>query len=98
MSVRFAARPVMCLRGVPPPVAERPIIESRSRRLIAYLRHNCGQMVVDAAILLAWMIVSATLFRWLTLPPWLHYLVLFGGVAAYSKLTPGWERPYRSPG
>lgn len=54
-------------------------------------------MVVDAAVLLAWVVVSAALFRWLALPQWLHYLVLFVGIVAYSKLTPAWERPYRSP-
>lgn len=70
---------------------------SRTGRLLAYLRHNRDQLVVDAAVLLTWIVVSAALFRWLTLPQWLHYLVLFVGIAVYSKLTPNWERPYRSP-
>lgn len=75
---------------------DRPRIESRWRRLLAYLGHNRDQIVVDATILLAWIIVSAAVFRWLTLPQWLHYLVLFVGVAIYSRVTPNWERPYRS--
>lgn len=61
-----------------------------------YLTHNRHQLLVDAAILLAWMLFSAALFRWLALPPWLHYLVLFLGVVIYSQVTPDWERPYRS--
>lgn len=75
----------------------RPAIESRVDRLLAYLRHNRDQIVVDATILLTWIIVSAAVFRWLVLPKWLHYVVLFTGIAVYSKLTPAWERPYRSP-
>lgn len=76
-------------------MSNRPRVESRPRRLVAYLRHNRDQLVVDAAVLLSWIIVSAALFRWLSLPQWLHYLVLFVGIAVYSKLTPEWERPYR---
>lgn len=76
---------------------DRPLLESRPRRLLAYLRHNRDQLVVDAAVLLTWIIVSAALFRWLGLPQWLHYLVLFIGIAVYSRVTPNWERPYRSP-
>lgn len=78
-------------------MSDRPVIESRTRRLTAYLSHNRQQLLVDAAILLAWMIGSAALFRWLALPPWIHYLVLFLGVAVYARVTPNWERPYRSP-
>jgi len=74
---------------------DRPIIESRFWRLFAYLRYNRDQLVVDVAVLLSWLVVSAALFRWLALPQWLHFLVLFVGIAAYSKLTPDWERPYR---
>lgn len=78
-------------------MSDRPLLESRLQRLLAFLRHNREQLVVDAAILLTWLVVSAAVFRWLALPPWLHYLVLFVGIAAYSKVTPDWERPYRSP-
>ncbi|MGZ0746552.1 MULTISPECIES: hypothetical protein [unclassified Haloparvum] len=65
---------------------------SALRRSIAALRQNRDQLVVDAAVLLSWIVVSAALFRWLTLPQWLHYLVLFGGVVVYSKLTSGWDQ------
>lgn len=78
-------------------MSDRPLLESRLQRLLAFLRHNREQLVVDAAILLTWLVVSAAVFRWLGLPQWLHYLVLFVGIAAYSKVTPDWERPYRSP-
>jgi len=78
-------------------VADRPRIDSRIRRLLVYLAHNRDQMIVDAAVLLTWIVVSAVAFRWLTLPQWAHYLVLFVGIAVYAKVTPTWERPYRSP-
>ncbi|MFW6437314.1 MAG: hypothetical protein ACOCYZ_06745 [Halococcoides sp.] len=76
---------------------DRPTIESRTGRLLAYLASNRDQLIVDAAVLLAWIVVSATAFRVLALPQWAHYLVLFVGIAVYAKLTPSWERPYRSP-
>lgn len=76
---------------------DRSRIESRSRRLLAYLRHNRDQLIVDGAVLLTWIVVSTAVFRWLTLPQWAHYLVLFVGIAVYAKLTSAWERPYRSP-
>ncbi|MFB6235401.1 MAG: hypothetical protein ABEH81_07595 [Halopenitus sp.] len=62
------------------------------RRSIATVRRNRDRLVVDAAVLLSWIVVSAALFRWLTLPQWLHYLVLFGGVVVYSKITRGWDQ------
>ncbi|MFW5974358.1 MAG: hypothetical protein ACOCPZ_03155 [Natrialbaceae archaeon] len=76
---------------------DRPTIESRTGRLLAYLASNRDQLIVDAAVLLAWIVVSSTAFRVLALPQWAHYLVLFVGIAVYAKLTPSWERPYRSP-
>jgi len=78
-------------------VSERPVIQSRARRLLAYLSHNLDRLVVDAAVVLTWMLVSAALFRWLGLPQWSHYVVLFLGVYAYAQLSPNWERPYQSP-
>lgn len=77
-------------------MTDPPTSESRTRHLVAYLRQNRDQVVVDAAVLLSWIIVSAALFRILSLPRWLHYLVLFIGIVAYSRVTPDWERPYRS--
>ena len=74
-----------------------PVIESRRRRLIAYLRHNWSLMIVDAAILAAWLIVTTTAFQWLALPRWLLYVVVFVGIVVYARITPGWQRPYRSP-
>lgn len=69
---------------------------SAVRRVVATLRANRAQLVVDAAVLLSWVVVSAAVFRWLTLPQWLHYLVLFLGVGVYSELTHGWVQPNRS--
>lgn len=74
-----------------------PVIESRRRRLIMYLRHNWSLMVVDAAILAAWLVVTTSVFQWFALPSWLLYLVVFVGIVVYARLTPGWQRPYRSP-
>ncbi|MFP4591427.1 MAG: hypothetical protein ACLFMX_06325 [Halobacteriales archaeon] len=78
-------------------MTDRPAIYPRHQRLIAFLRHNRDQFVVDGAILLAWILASAAVFRWLDLPQWLHYVVLFVGIYVYAKITPEWERPYRSP-
>jgi uncharacterized membrane protein len=76
---------------------DTPVIESRRQRLVAYLRHNWSLMVVDAAILAAWLVVTTAVFQWLALPSWLLYVVVFVGVVVYARLTPGWQRPYRSP-
>lgn len=76
---------------------ERPLIESRGRRALAYLRHNGPRMVVDTAVLLAWILAATTVFDWLDLPTWFRYVVLFAGVVVYTRITPTWERPYRSP-
>lgn len=78
-------------------VADRTVIEARHRRLFAYLRFNRDQLIVDGAVLVTWILVSSAVFRWLTLPQWLHYVVLFVGIYVYAKLSPDWERPYRSP-
>lgn len=74
-----------------------PVIESRRERLVAYLRHNWSRMVVDAAILMAWLFVTTAVFRWLALPQWLLYVVVFVGIVVYTRISPTWQRPYRSP-
>lgn len=71
---------------------------SAIRGAVELVRANRAQLVVDAAVLLSWVVVSAAVFRWLTLPQWLHYLVLFLGVAIYSELTHDWNRPDRAGG
>ena len=65
--------------------------------MLAYLRHNRDQLIVDAAVLLAWIVATAVVFRWLELPQWARYLVLFVGIAVYATVTSGWKRPYRGP-
>jgi hypothetical protein len=65
-----------------------PVIESRRRRLIAYLRHNGSLMVVDAAILAAWLVVTTAVFRWLALPSWLLYVVVFSGLSSMLESPP----------
>ncbi|MFC3957719.1 hypothetical protein [Halovivax cerinus] len=77
--------------------SERPVIESRSRRLLAYLRFNRARIVTDVSLLLVWMFVASATFDWLEQPPWLLYVVTFTGVVLYTRVTPTWERPYRSP-
>lgn len=74
-----------------------PEIESRSRRLAAYLAHNRDQMLVDLSVALAWIVVASAIFGTLGLPAWLLYVVLFSGIIVYTRITPTWERPYRSP-
>ncbi|NGM68199.1 hypothetical protein G6M89_04095 [Natronolimnobius sp. AArcel1] len=75
----------------------QPVVESRSRRLLLYLRHNRGRIVTDCALLLVWVFTATVAFGWLEQPTWLLYVVLFTGVVIYSRITPTWERPYRSP-
>lgn len=72
-------------------------LESRWDRLVEYMEHNGDQIIVDATILLAWLLATTTVFGMLGLPQWLHYLVLFTGIVAYSQVTPSWHRPYESP-
>lgn len=62
-----------------------------------YVRHNADRLVVDAAILLAWIVGSTFAFQLFGLPQWLHYLVLLVGIVVYAQVTPNWKRPYRSP-
>lgn len=63
----------------------------RTRRVISSVRANRYRIVADVTILLAWIVFSTALFGWLELPQWLHYLVSFGGVAVYARLTPSWD-------
>lgn len=76
---------------------EPPEIETKRGRLAAYLRHNAERMVADLLILIAWIIAASTVFGVLDLPRWLLYILIFAGVVIYSRITPAWERPYRSP-
>ncbi len=78
-------------------VSEDPVIEPRRERLFAFLRYNRDQLIVDATVLLTWMLVSSAVFRFFVLPPWLHYVVLFVGIYLYARVSPDWERPYVSP-
>ena len=74
-----------------------PEIDSRVRRLAVYLQYNGSKIAVDVMILLAWILGAATVFDWFGIPRWLYYGVVFAGIIAYSRITPTWERPYRSP-
>lgn len=74
-----------------------PRIEARWRRALAYLQFNRSQILVDISVLTAWILGTWALFGYLGLTTWLMYIVLFVGVVIYSRLTPTWERPYRSP-
>lgn len=76
---------------------ERPLIESRWRRLRAYLRHNQEQIFIDGLLLLSWILLLSGISAWFGLPRWLFYIVLFVGVVVYTRSTPTWVRPYRSP-
>lgn len=73
------------------------VIRRRDRRLLAYLRYNRDQLIVDTAVVLVWIVASGALFRWFSLPQWLHYLVLFVGIYVYAVVTDDWTRPYESP-
>lgn len=74
-----------------------PRVDSRTGRLAAYLRHNGSRIFVDAALLSAWIVVAVTLFEFVEYHRWLLYFVVLLGVIIYTRITPPWERPYRSP-
>lgn len=76
---------------------ERPLIESRWRRLRAYLRHNRELFLIDGVLLFSWILLISGISGWFDLPRWLFYVVVFAGVVVYTQLTPSWVRPYRSP-
>ena len=75
--------------------SDAPVVESRRERLLAYLRHNWSRIVVDAAILATWLLVTTLVFQWFALPWWLLYVVVFVGVVVYTRVTPSWRRPYK---
>lgn len=72
-------------------------IESRPARLKAYLVFNRERIMVDFSVMAAWLFGTWTIAAAIRFPTWLFYLVLFIGVIIYSRLTPPWVRPYRSP-
>lgn len=75
----------------------RPVVRTRRERLLEYLRENTDRMIVDASVLIAWILLNWWIFGVLGLPLWGMYLVVFGGVLVYTRLTPPWDRPYRAP-
>lgn len=78
-------------------VEEPPKIDSRTRRLVLYVQHNQHRMLVDLLVIWAWIIAAFSIFAILGLWRWLLYIVVFAGVIVYTRITPPWERPYRSP-
>ncbi len=76
---------------------EKPLIESRRSRLIAYVAHNKSRILVDALLLATWITLVTGIFTYLWLPRSIYYIALFLGVLLYSLVTHPWERPFRSP-
>lgn len=76
---------------------DRPLLESRWRRLVAYCRHNGERICRDTAVLIAWAVVMTIWIRGFGLPRWACYVVTFVGVVGYTSATTPWSRPYRSP-
>ncbi|SEP98739.1 hypothetical protein [Natrinema salaciae] len=76
---------------------DRPVLESRRRRLVAYCRHNGERICRDTAVLVAWALVMTIWIRGFGVPRWLCYVVTFVGVVAYTQATTPWSRPYVSP-
>lgn len=83
--------------NVDPSGDERPVLESRRRRASAYLRHNGERICRDAAMLVAWALLTTIWMKGFGLPRWLCYLVAFVGVVGYTQVTSPWVRPYMSP-
>lgn len=93
-------KPARSERSRPPaePVSDgRPVLESRRRRLSAYLRYNWERICRDAIVLGSWALLLTVGFRTAGLPPWMCYTVTFVGVVGYTRLTSTWSRPYTSP-
>lgn len=76
----------------------QPEIHSRPARLKAYLLFNSERILADMSVMAAWLLGTWTFARAIGFPTWLFYLILFMGVIIYSRMTPPWARPYRSPG
>ncbi|WP_245550042.1 hypothetical protein [Halopiger xanaduensis] len=75
----------------------RPIVASRRRRLLAYLRHNGERICRDVVVLGAWALVATVWIHAFGLPRWLCYAATFAGVVGYTRVTSPWSRPYVSP-
>ncbi len=76
---------------------DRPVLESRRRRLAAYLRHNGERICRDTAVLATWALVMTVWVQGMGVPRWMCYTVTFVGVVGYTRVTPPWSRPYTSP-
>ena len=76
---------------------DRPVLESRRRRLRAYLRHNGERICRDAVVLASWALVMVLWIQGFGVPRWLCYLATFVGVVGYTQVTSPWVRPYTSP-
>lgn len=77
--------------------ANPPELRSRRQRLIAYVHFNRTRMTVDVLVVVAWILVNLSVFGWFSLPTWLLYVSIFVGVIVYTRISPTWQRPYRSP-
>lgn len=76
---------------------DRPVLESRCRRLGAYLRHNGERICRDTIVLASWALVMTIWIQGFGVPRWLCYLATFVGVVGYTQVTSPWVRPYVSP-
>jgi hypothetical protein len=66
---------------------------TRVERVLSSFRDNYAQVAIDVIVVLSWMIVTAEMFRVLSVLRWVEYAVLFVGVVVYARLTPGWDMP-----
>jgi len=66
---------------------------TRVEWVLSSLRYNYTQVAIDVIVVLSWMIVTAEMFRVLSVLRWVEYVALFVGVVVYARLTPGWEMP-----
>lgn len=84
-------------RDVAAAADDRPVLESRRRRLRAYLRHNGERICRDTAVALTWALAMTLVAQELGLPRWVQYFLTFVGVVIYTRATTPWSRPYTSP-
>lgn len=66
----------------------------RARRVLrgaaAFLVSGWRTLLVDALVVVTWLLALLLVFDWLGWPSWAFYVALFAGIAAYSALATWW--------
>lgn len=65
----------------------RPILARRHRRLVALLRDNVDRILVDTAVLCAWLLTTLVAYRAVGVRRWMLYVVVCVGIVGYAQMT-----------